>query len=196
MLLRECRRAWAAWERLASSRAGANLMFSWALAEAVAWPIIPEFLLFPMAVGARERFSVPLASSVIGSSIGGTLVYVYAWKRPSRALAALPRLPTVSERQIARASAALQAHGVAAFLAQPWSGVPLKVWAIVAGAQGLDPRLAIPTFIAGRATRMVLVAAFAGVLGTRLRSVMRDYSLYLAAAYAAVFFYGWRRIVR
>jgi hypothetical protein len=48
-------------------------MFAWAVAEATAWPIIPDALLVPMAAGARRRFYVPLDAAVAGMALGGIL---------------------------------------------------------------------------------------------------------------------------
>jgi 1-acyl-sn-glycerol-3-phosphate acyltransferase len=173
-------------------------MFGWAFAEAIAWPIIPEFLLVPLAAGAaaRRRIWGLLLSSILGSAVGGALLYLYAMKHPDEARASLARLPLVTDRQIGRASVSLRTHGVGALLLQPWMGVPLKVWAIIAAEQGLDPRLAIPTFAISRALRMAVLSVLAAMMGDWLRPFLRDHSLFAAVAYVIVFFFGERRIVR
>lgn len=171
-------------------------MFGWAFAEAIAWPIIPEFLLVPLAAGTRRRLLAPLASTIVGSAVGGALLYLYAMKQPDRAGSWLHRLPLVTDRQVARASASIRAHGVGALAIQPWTFVPLKVWAIVAATEGLDPSLAIPTFAISRAVRMAVLAVLASFAGYRFGRLLRDYSLFAAAAYVGVFFWGERRLVR
>ena len=196
VLLSQCRAAWDTWEHLAATRSAAGVMFGWAFAEAIAWPIIPEFLLIPLAAGARRRLLAPLACTVVGSALGGALLYLYAMQRPDSARSALHRLPLVSDRQIARASASIRVHGVGALAIQPWTGVPLKVWAILAATEGLDPLVAIPTFASSRALRMAVFAVLASLIGDRLERFLRDYSLFVAMAYAAVFCYGERRLVR
>ena len=44
------RQAFSGWEHFACSRRGTALMFTWAAAESTVWPIIPDFLLLPIAV--------------------------------------------------------------------------------------------------------------------------------------------------
>src|SRR5438477_1726441 len=70
-IVRVCRDAFDRWERFASSRRGLGLMFAWAAGEATVWPIIPDFLLIPMAVGNRRRFSRSWAAAVAGMALGG-----------------------------------------------------------------------------------------------------------------------------
>jgi membrane protein YqaA with SNARE-associated domain len=153
-------------------------------------------LLAPLAAGARRRFLAPLATTMVGSALGGALLYVYAMKQPDRARSWLRRLPLVTDRQVAHASRSLRAHGVGALAIQPWSFVPLKVWAVVAAGEGFEPWVAIPIFAISRAVRMAAVATLASFAGNRLGRLLRDYSLFAAMAYVAVFFVSERRLVR
>lgn len=191
-----CRAAYGWWEGFAASRAGAWLMFLWALAEATVWPVIPDFLLAPLAAANRRRFAVPLAAAIAGSTLGGIVAYLVASLLPDHAGTLLRLLPLVNERQISTAEQSLTAWGVAAFLFQPWSGVPLKVWAVVAAGQGVPPWPAIPLFIAARAVRMAGIALGARLLAGRFACIVRDCSLYLGAIYVALFGCGWWLITR
>ncbi|HZT07770.1 MAG TPA: hypothetical protein VFC51_12120 [Chloroflexota bacterium] len=175
------------WEALAASRASLAVMFLWAVAEATVWPIIPDFLLVPLAVGAQRRFLRPLLASILGSTLGGAALYVFAHRRPSRARALLAALPFVAERHVRTAEAGIAEHGAWAFLLQPWSGVAFKVWALVAASRGVDPALAIPASVAGRALRMAISAALPGLLSARFRRTVRDHALALTALYGAAF---------
>jgi 1-acyl-sn-glycerol-3-phosphate acyltransferase len=195
-LLRQCRAAFDSWERFASSRNGAALMFLWALAEAIVWPVIPDALLVPMAAGNRRRFYVPLAAAVCGSALGGLLLMLAAAWWPAPALAILEHLPLVTDRQIQTASHGLATRGALAFLAQPWSGVPLKVWGVMAGVHGIDPWSAIPLSIAARTLRMAIVATAARLIVGLLRSFLRDFSIYALAIYLVLFTYSWWQVMR
>jgi membrane protein YqaA with SNARE-associated domain len=194
-LLRECRAAFDRWERFASGRLGMAVLFAWAVAEATVWPVIPDFLLVPMAAGSRRRFLRPLVASVLGSALGGAVLFLFAFSFPRQAEAGVRRLPLVYEHQIQRAHDELAARGAAAYLAQPWSGVAFKVWGVEGGALGIAPWQAIPAFVVGRAVRMAVFAAGARVLGARLRGFLRDFSLFVALIYLACFSYGWWQVV-
>lgn len=191
-----CRAAYGWWEGFAASRAGVWLMFLWALAEAIVWPVIPDFLLAPLAAANRRRFAVPLAAAIAGSTLGGMVAYLVASLLPDHAGTLLRLLPLVSERQISAAQQSLAIWGAAAFLFQPWSGTPLKVWVVVAAGQGMPPWPAIPLFIAARAVRMAGVALGARLLAGRFARIVRDFSLYLGAIYVALFCGGWWLVTR
>jgi 1-acyl-sn-glycerol-3-phosphate acyltransferase len=193
-LLRECRAAFDWWQRLASRRTGVALMFGWAVAEATVWPVIPDFLLAPMAAANRRHFYVPLAASILGAAVGGVLLFLFAAYAPDGAYRVLQHVPMVRESQIAAANRELVARGAAGYFVQPWSGIPFKVWAVVGGALGLSPWRAIPAFVLGRGLRMALGATLARVLAGRFPRFVRDFSLFLAAIYAVVFFYGWWQV--
>ena len=195
-LLNECRSVFDAWERLSSSRVGVFAMFAWACAEATLWPIIPEFLLVPMAVANRRRFYVPLASAVVGAAIGGIAIYGWAFAAPHAALEFVRHLPFVRDEQIGAVQDELQRHGISALFRQPWSGISFKVWGVSAGAQRLSPGVAIPAFIAARGLRMTIFATLSAALsGGPIRRFLRDYSLYVVVAYVALFFFGWWQVV-
>src|ERR671935_260906 len=192
-LRRECRDTYDQWERLASSRLGTWLMFAWALAEATVWPILPDFLLVPMTVANRRRFHVPLAAAVTGMAVGGATTVLFAYRAPRHAWGLLRHLPLVHEQQIDVARRHLAAHGTAAFLFQPWSGVPSKIWAVVAGAERPHPWLAIATLVIARSLRMAVLAGAARMLAGRFAGPIRDHSIVLAATYVTVFSFGlWR----
>ena len=190
-LLRACHAAFDWWERWAASRAGIGLMLVWALAEAIVWPIFPDFLLIPMAVGNRRRFYVPLAAAVIGMALGGTLTFLFALWAPHQAWDVLRHIPLIHSWEINAVRSRLATQGVAAFLFQPWSGIPFKVFAVVGGVQGLSPWLVIPTFIAARGARMAILATLARLLAGRFARFVRDYSILVAALYLSLFFYIW-----
>ena len=195
--LRQWSRAFADWwERFASGHGAAALMFGWAFAEATVSPLIPDVLLAPLAAGNRRRLHVPLAASAAGSATGGVLMFLFASRAPGRATELLDRLPLVHERHVEKARRQLARRGAGAFLMQPWSGIPFKVWAVVAAAEGIDLRRAIPMSIAARTARMAVFAAAAAFLAGRFSRPLRDFSLVVAALYVALFVYGWRRVMR
>src|SRR5919206_3654318 len=195
-LRRGCRATYDRWQRLASSRLGTRLMFAWALAEATVWPILPDFLLIPMAAANRRRFHVPLAAAVTGMAIGGATTVLFAYRAPRHAWGVLRQLPLVHEQQIDIARGHLAAHGTAAFLFQPWSGVPSKIWAVVAGAERPNPWPAIAALVIARSLRMALLAGAARLLAGRFAGAVRDHSIFLAATYVTVFSVGLWRISR
>jgi membrane protein YqaA with SNARE-associated domain len=190
------RTSFAAWERWSESNGAEWLRFAWAIGEATVWPILPDFLLIPLVLGKPDHATRLLVRSMAGMALGGSCLYLCAYRRPAAALRLLHRLPTVRAGSIDRAQRNLAAYGLAALLFQPVSGVPFKVWALLAGSAGRSPLRAIPLFVFARSLRMAALTLLASALGLRCRSVLSQYFLALAATYLSVFLYVWRRLVR
>lgn len=195
LIVRPSHYAFDRWERFSRGWGGAGLMFAWSAAEATVWPIIPDFLLAPMAVGARRQFIRPLFATVAGSSLGGAALYLFALHEPRKSEVLLQHLPLTPPGQIQVAQRQISRRGTGAFLLQPWSGVPLKVWIVAAASAKLNPVAVVPTFIAGRAARMGLVAVGAGLLGDRLARIARDFFIVVAGTYLVLFSLGYRKVL-
>jgi membrane protein YqaA with SNARE-associated domain len=195
-LRQRSRTSFAVWERWSASNGAARLQFAWALGEATVWPILPDFLLLPLVLSKPRHAARLLLRSIAGMALGGSCLYLFAYRQPAGALRLLHRLPTVRARAIDHAQRNLAARGLAAFLVQPVSGVPFKVWALLAGSEGRSPLRAIPLFVFARSLRMAVLTLVASVLGMRCRSVLSEYFLALATLYLSVFLYVWRRLVR
>lgn len=194
--IRACRAAYDRWARLASGRVGVPLMLAWAFAEATVWPIIPDFLLVPLAAVAGRRLPRLLLAAIGGMALGGAVTYLFAWFAPEPARTLLLQLPTVNERQLAFTHDRLARDGVSAFVAQPWSGVSYKVWGVVAADNGIPPWSAIPVFVLARAFRLALTGTVAWLVGRRFQPWLRDRSLAVALIYLVLFLAGWRQVAR
>jgi membrane protein YqaA with SNARE-associated domain len=185
----------AAWERWSASTSAGGLLFAWAAGEATVWPILPDFLLIPLVVGEPRRAVRLLARSIAGMALGGSCLYLFAFRQPAAAVRLLRHLPMVHAGAINRARRDLAAQELAAFLFQPFTGVPFKVWALLAASEGRSPLRAIPLFIFARAMRMVALTLVARMLGVRARPVLRENFLVVAVLYLAGFFSVWWRLV-
>ncbi|MSP12183.1 MAG: hypothetical protein EXR62_04405 [Chloroflexi bacterium] len=157
------RAAFDRWQGFCGSRKGLTLMFLWAVAEAIVWPIIPDALLFPVAIGGRRRYWKILGAAVLGSALGGIAIYLFAYFMPGAVESILPRLPCESTRlvqdfMIQRAKTALAQQGVMAFWTQPWSGVSYKVYALEGAARRFDPAAALCLSILARSLRMFVTS--------------------------------------
>ena len=176
----------------AASRSALRLCFLWGLAEALFFPIIPDFAVAPLALAAPESF-VPLAlTTAAGSLIGGALAYGLG--ATPLGVAAVEHLPLVTERMTATAHAWLS-PGPRGLLRQPMSGIPYKVFAYQAQPVGNGFLSFIGFSALARGGRLLAVAmGFAGAgLGAR-RLWPRVYGAFLCA-YVACFAIGLARAV-
>lgn len=185
------RAAFDRWQAFCSSRRGTFGMFCWAAAEATFWPVIPDGLLFPMAIGRRNKYWGLLGAAILGSTLGGITTYLFAYFMPEAALSILPNLPVVQTFMIEKAGQALTQQGAMAFWTQPWSGVSFKIYAIEAGARGMNPLHALSLSIAARGLRMLVSSGVARLLARLFPKFFRDYWIYFLVTYLIVFAYGW-----
>jgi membrane protein YqaA with SNARE-associated domain len=185
----------AAWERWSATTGAGWLQFTWAFAEATFWPILPDFLLVPLALGTPRHARRLLLCAITGMALGGSGLYLFAYRQPAAAMHLLQQLPTVRAGARDRARDDLAAHGLAAFLFQPVSGVPFKVWALLAGSQGRSPLQAIPLFVLARSARMAILTLAASLIGVRCRPFLSRHFLVLMTLYLGGFLYVWWRLV-
>lgn len=184
---RSSHRLYDGWRGFAGSRAAVILIFIWATGEATVFPILADFLLAALLIVVPTRRWILLGSCIAGMAVGGIATVLVARAAPGFALDVLRDLPLVTESHIRRADRLLAEHGVAGFVVQPVSGIPFKVWAVIAGQQALAPWLVIPAFIVARSARMALIAVGAGLLGRRLARPLRDWFALVAAGYVVLF---------
>jgi membrane protein YqaA with SNARE-associated domain len=166
------------WRQVASGRAGLVVCFVWAIAEATVWPVIPDVALFLLIIAVPQRaFKLALATAT-GSAIGGMMTVSVSALAPSVALAMVLHVPLIHVRSIATVHQYLGSHSLLiAFLHQPWSGIPFKLWAVLAVAGGHQPLPVVLCFVFGRTVRFAAVTLVAFALGRLVARSLRDIAL-------------------
>lgn len=157
---------WRATARLVTSRAGLAVAFAWGLAEAWSWPVMAEMALVLLAAAVPSQVPRWAAGVVLGSVTG---VVTHAW---AAAHGVRPPLPWTTDR-MADAVATDLAGGPAGVVAQALSGIPVKLYAQVAGTTGLDLGALAAWTVVGRGLRMAAVALLVGWLARRLHPWLR-----------------------
>jgi membrane protein YqaA with SNARE-associated domain len=114
------------------------LAFFWGLAESTVFFIAPDFLLTRLALTDWRRALVAAVWALIGSMIGGTLLWLAASQGDVQVLLrAADWVPGISRDMIIRAAQALQTHGLGAVFTGVFTAQPYKIYALHAGAQHL-----------------------------------------------------------
>jgi hypothetical protein len=168
-------------------------MALWSFLEALVWPIIPDFLLAALVIGSPKVAASALAACVGGSAMGTAILYRVALARPAEVMGLLRRLPFVFEADIESVGERIEGQGAGAFVWQPTSGIPSKVWAVLGASKGLRTRDVLPILMASRAVRMAVIAILAALVGARFTSRIRERFLLLLAIYISAFMVGWAR---
>jgi 1-acyl-sn-glycerol-3-phosphate acyltransferase len=161
--------------RFATSTAGLGLVAAWAVAEAVALPLIPEFTLGILAVAAPRRTVRLTLTAVVGSLAGGALMYTLA------AHGLTPPAPLTTPRMHAVAAAQLATEGAPALHHQALSGIPYKVYGLAAGRDEVGLGGFLWASAQARGVRILVTGLALGVLGAGLWHWRRWYPAYLVA---------------
>lgn len=125
-------------EKFFLSKESNFLVMTWAAAEAIAWFVIPEFLLVLVIFMKVRRKMELVVYDIIGTAIG-TVVAV--WLHFSNTT--LLSLPYIYQTMLTNVEEWYTQYGVLGIFFQPFSGVPYKVF----NALALDHAFFIPLFI-------------------------------------------------
>jgi 1-acyl-sn-glycerol-3-phosphate acyltransferase len=167
------------------------LVAAWAAAEATVWPIMPDALLVPLAA-SRPGHWWALVLVAAGGSLGGGLLS-YAVGRAAPVEPFLRRLPLVSPPMIDAASTWLAEEGPRGVRHQPLSGLPFKVFALLAGARRLPLGQFLLWSLVARGARFGTVSGSAALLGRALAPRLRAFGWLLLPLWGVVFLVGLRQ---
>lgn len=159
--------------RFASTRTGLVFVGVWSIAEALSWPLLPEFALAVLAVAQPRRAPKLAVVAATGSLLGGVLMYLLS------AHGLTPPAVLTTPRMHATAAGQFAAEGASAMAHQPLSGIPYKVYGAAAGHArvGLIPFVAAS--IPARGLRIVAAGLLAGLVGGLAHRWRRWYPFYL-----------------
>lgn len=154
-----------------SSKQANYLVFFWSFGEAVAWFVIPEFLLL-LIVFMRIRNRVQLLMFDIYGTIAGVIVALLINLPNGKLL----KLPYVQENMLQQVQAWYSSSGIFGLIHQPFSGVPFKVFNHLAIDYHLNIFLYITFAVIVRIGRYgIFYLIFQGVYSVLHKFVYKNY---------------------
>jgi membrane protein YqaA with SNARE-associated domain len=184
------------WSGLAAGPGGAALVFGWAVAEATFWPVIPDFVLAPLAAVDRGKPYRLLLASGTGSAFGSLVLFGLTRRNPATARRLLAKLPLVHSYYFSQVEQKLERNRVQTLIMQPWSGVPAKIVVTVGAEKSLLAWSDLPVLMLSRTFRMAFVVVVSRLLGRILRRPLRSASLPVFFLYLLFFFPVWWQVVK
>lgn len=127
----------------------------WGFAEATFFFVVPDVLFTRTTLISIKRGWWQLGVAVLGATMAGAAMYLWASSSPVQARAAVARVPFLGEKIITPAERRWNDGGTASLFSNPLSGVPYKVHAVLAPERvslGYFLLLSLPL----RAERMLL----------------------------------------
>lgn len=150
---------------MSSNFSHAAIAFTWAVAEATVWPIMPDAVTVPLALRRSGSWWQLVLGALLGTTLGGIISYRQGRRNPERA--AIDQLVLVRPSMVAAADRWLDQDGSRGALRQAATGVPFKVFARLAGARRLPLSEFLLWALLGRATRFVLLTGVAALFARR-----------------------------
>ncbi|CTQ52252.1 hypothetical protein LP7551_00769 [Roseibium album] len=130
----------------------------WGFAEATLFFIVPDVLISSLALSSLRKALWACAIAALAASVGGLLVWFFAFNYPLATREILIHIPGISEGSF-RSVEHLLTNGLYEGMVQgAFSGVPYKIFAAEAGASRQNPALFTLLSVAARLPRFVLVA--------------------------------------
>jgi membrane protein YqaA with SNARE-associated domain len=155
---------------------------------------MPDAVLVPLAAASPAEWWRLALAGVAGSSLGAAASYAIGSGQPVGPL--LQRLPLIRPAMVTAAAAWLADEGPAGVRHQPLSGLPFKVFALLAGARGVSLVPFLGCAAAARGARFLGVCAAAALLGRGLRGPVRRHPAVFLGLWLLGFAIGLRRTVR
>jgi 1-acyl-sn-glycerol-3-phosphate acyltransferase len=185
--------AFARWRLFAGSRSALFLVGIWGFTEAIAWPIIPDFILLPLALAVPAKWLAFTVVAVGGSVSGGIVSYLLGATALGRDL--LDAAPLVTDSMTEAARSALEGSGALGLMSQPLSGIPYKVFAYQSAPAGVGVIEYIVMSAAARGGRFLAVAIVGVAGGKLLRNVWERLWPWFCLLYSVAFAVGSMRVV-
>jgi membrane protein YqaA with SNARE-associated domain len=177
--------------------------FLWALAEGTFWPFMPDAILVPLALARPWSWWRLVLAAMLGTTLGGMVSYLLGSRWPGRVTpdwtaserSAIERLPLVRPAMVAAADRWLAEDGPRGAWRQPASGIPMKVFARLAGLRGLPLVSFLLWSVAARSLRFTIAAGGASLLARYFRPHVQRWYWPLTLLWALIFGAGlWRTV--
>jgi membrane protein YqaA with SNARE-associated domain len=157
----------------------------WGVAEATLFFIVPDVLLTFVVVrsGLRQGLVLAVVAAAF-ASLAGLGMWFWARSDPATARHVMLLVPAIGPDLLARAQHEMAAGWPLHLVTGAMTGVPYKLYAVEAGAQGIDPLLFMPMSFVARLSRFVLTAVLMALGRWTLENVKRPEWAYAAWALA------------
>jgi membrane protein YqaA with SNARE-associated domain len=157
-----------AWVNALTGMPGLALAFLWGLAEGTFFFVVPDVPISLAAILNPRRAWRHILAAIVGSVIGGMLLFSWSSRDPRGAQDAVARVPFVTSGMFAEVHASYRAHGLGALFLGPLFGTPYKIYAVEAPGF-LGWKAFMLATAPARGERFLVVWAGFGVVGTLLR---------------------------
>jgi membrane protein YqaA with SNARE-associated domain len=163
----------------------------WGFAEATFFFIVPDVLVTWFAVSCIRKASWACLWAVIGSLLGGILMYSWGAHNATSAEEFLVRIPAINAEMVEKVGDQVEQGGTKALFLGPPSGRPYKIYAVKAGSQDQGWISFLLVSIPARLIRFLLLSWLVGWLCHCLFNQVRLRTKRLIHLACWLTFYSW-----
>jgi hypothetical protein len=158
------------------------LAFSWGLAESTVLFVVPDLVVGWACLAGWRQGLRALAAVMAGSLLGGLLMYATATAWPDAMRHVVADVPFVRPDMFKTVEAAYKRAGAAGMLEGPGSGIPYKVYAVLAPPSFGAMRFALYS-VPARLERLVLSFVAFAALGQLARRRIEQHPRFAATLF-------------
>jgi len=171
--------------------------FLWGFAEGTLFFIIPDVLLsWASLTGARYGFKI-LGAILAGSLVAGLCMYTWATTQPELSRSVVASVPFVRAKMFDKVQKDYRGQGIFGMLKGPSSGIPYKVYAVLAPPVSKPIAFAlisIPARLERLAPFWLLFTALGWLLGRWIRNYPRLTTVLFVGFWMITYTIYWTRI--
>lgn len=178
-------------------RPGWWLGFFWGFAEGTLFFIIPDVLLsWASLTGAKGGFKI-LGAILAGSLMAGLCMYSWAASQPELSRTVVASVPFVRAKMFDKVQQDYREQGISGMLKGPGSGIPYKVYAVLAppvANPAVFALISIPARLERLVTSWLLFTALGWLFGRWIKKHPRLTTTFFAAFWMITYALYWCRI--
>ncbi len=164
---------------------------TWGLAEATVFFIVPDVLLTFVSLKHRRKATRLCFWALGGALAGGVIMFTWGARQKDSAEHFLEHVPAISQQLIEEVNHEVETRGAMATFAGPLTGKPYKVYAVQAGADGMNLPMFLLISMPARLIRFLLVTwVTAVVANTFLKKMNPRHKKFLLSSFW-IAFYSW-----
>jgi len=160
------------------------LGFLWGFAEGTLFFIIPDIVLSWAALAGAKCGAKTLGAILLGAVVAGLCLHTWATFQPEASRSVVAAVPWVRTAMFEKVQTDYENHGISGILMGPASGIPYKVYAVLAPPFCPAGPFALISIVA-RAERMALTWVFFTALGLIFRRWLVDHRRLTVTLFAA-----------
>jgi membrane protein YqaA with SNARE-associated domain len=171
--------------RFAATRQAAILVGAWGAVEAIVLPVVPDVVLYVLALAAPRQAGRLFAAAIAGALAGSAVLAGLAMTTPEAARSLVLAVPGIDQTLLEAAQRAVAGGDVLGFVGFG-PGTPLKVYTLAWALAGGSSWLLVLGVVVNRLTRMGPGVVVTALIGAVAPGFLRRHERLVLAVYVAL----------